>query len=469
MNVWPLKFRELAGGDLLFADDAGGFFLSDQYFLERYAGDQLNPVDQAFLSDNGHAFVKQGDADWTSFAYRWSRRQHRAGALSYVILVPTLRCNLACGYCQVSRAAETARGYDWTEETLAEVLAFLDREGGEQIKVEFQGGEPLLRVDMLERVRAFCRERFKAPQFVVCTNLQRLGEREWAFLVAEDTFISTSLDGDSATHQRQRTHGAEATAAFFANLAEAVRRFGPERISALPTIDIENPPSFDGLVDAFEAHGIRSIYLRPVNYQGFARRSRPVADHLARWNRLYGDFIDFLIARNERTGTAFEEYYFSHCLKRVLRPGIDGHVDLRNPTNFASDYMVVDHDGRLYPTDEARMLTRIGLIDLAIGTVAGGVDKALVASLNGSSLNNFDADCIHCVYQPFCGTDAVDDVSRYGRIDLPRPDTWFCGRHTAVFDKVFEVMRRKDAAAQASLAHWLDIGAWRDDMLPVHL
>lgn len=469
MNVWPLKFRELAGGDVLFADDAGGFFLSNPDFLERYAKDQLSPADWAFLSINGHAFSEHGDADWTSFAYRWAQRQHRAGSLNYVILVPTLRCNLACGYCQVSRAAETARGYDWSEDTLAEVVAFLDREGGEQIKIEFQGGEPLLRVDILEKVRAFCRARFKAPQFVVCTNLQRLGEREWAFLDAEDTFISTSLDGDRTTHQRQRTHSAGATSAFFDNLAEALQRFGPDRISALPTIDIESPPSFTELVDTFESYGICSIYLRPVNYQGFARRGRPVVDHLVRWNRFHSDFIDFLIARNAQTGTCMEEYYFSHCLKRVLRAAADGHVDLRNPTNFASDYLVIDRDGRLYPTDEARMLTRIGLIDLAIGTVGAGIDRNLVASLNGSSMNNYDSDCIHCVYQPFCGTDAIDDVSRYGRVDLPRADTWFCGRQTAVFDKVFEVMHRHDPAAQWSLARWLDIGAWRDNMVPVHI
>lgn len=469
MNIWPLKFREFADGDVLFADDAGGFFLSDGRFLERYALDTLNSADRAFLSIAGHAFSERGDADWTSFAYRWSQRQNRAGGLSYVILVPTLRCNLACGYCQVSRAAETAHGYDWSDETLAEVLAFLDREAGEQIKVEFQGGEPLLRVDILEKVRTFCRSRFKAPQFVVCTNLQRLGEREWAFLDAEDTFISTSLDGDRATHQRQRTHSAEATAAFFGNLAEAVRRFGPDRVSALPTIDIESPPPFGELVDTFEAHGIRSIYLRPVNYQGFARRSRPVSDHLARWNEFYNRFIDFLIERNAQTGDCMEEYYFSHCLKRVLHPGMDGHVDLRNPTNFASDYLVIDHDGRLYPTDEARMLSRVGLIDLAIGTVAGGIDRSMVASLNASSFNNYDPDCVHCVYQPFCGMDVIDDVSRYGRIDLPRADTWFCGRHMAVFDKVFEVMRRSDPAARHSLANWLDIGAWRDDMVPVHV
>ena len=39
-----------------------------------------------------------------------------------------------------------ARGYDW-DETLADVLRFLDSLETDQIKVEFQGGEPLLRID----------------------------------------------------------------------------------------------------------------------------------------------------------------------------------------------------------------------------------------------------------------------------------------------------------------------------------
>jgi sulfatase maturation enzyme AslB (radical SAM superfamily) len=269
VTVWPLKFRENADG-LLFADDAGGFFKSDPRFLERYVSDKLSDADAVFLRDGGHTFDSEFDLSWTSFAYRWSRRQSRQQRLSYVILVPTLRCNLACGYCQVSRAPEGAQGFDWTNETLNDVLTFLAGVEGPDIKVEFQGGEPLLRVDLLERVRDFCRSRFAEVQFVVCTNLQHLGSREWAFLEADDTFISTSLDGDRATHERQRTHEAGRTDAFFSNLEEAVSRFAPGKISALPTVDVTNPPDFEALLDNFERYGIRSVYLRPITTRDLA-------------------------------------------------------------------------------------------------------------------------------------------------------------------------------------------------------
>ncbi|MDT9694272.1 4Fe-4S cluster-binding domain-containing protein, partial [Streptomyces sp. P9(2023)] len=81
---------------------------------------------------------------------------------------------LTCGYCQVSRVSETAKGFDWNEETLEAVLQFLNQLSTTSIKIEFQGGEPLLRLDILEKVRAFCRQRFESAQFVVCTNLQNL-------------------------------------------------------------------------------------------------------------------------------------------------------------------------------------------------------------------------------------------------------------------------------------------------------
>ena len=157
MTVWPLRFRKVEGGPLLFADDAGGFFVSDQQFLTRYANNSLTNRDQAFLLSNGHAFGDVGDPDYLAFAYRWTVRQNVGRELAYVILVPTLRCNLACNYCQVSRAAEEAPGYDWTEGILADVIGFLDRLTSKNIKIEFQGGEPLLRPDLLRTVRSHCR------------------------------------------------------------------------------------------------------------------------------------------------------------------------------------------------------------------------------------------------------------------------------------------------------------------------
>ncbi|TGV11386.1 His-Xaa-Ser system radical SAM maturase HxsB [Mesorhizobium sp. M8A.F.Ca.ET.173.01.1.1] len=468
MNVWPLKFREMPDGSVLFCDDAGGFFRSDQAFLDRYAGDSLSATDCAFLKEGNHGYDREFDLPWTSFAYRWARRQSKPKKMNYVILVPTLRCNLACGYCQVSRAPENARGFDWSAETLAGVLLFLGGLEGPDIKIEFQGGEPLLRVDLLEAVRGFCREKFSQSQFVVCTNLQALDERAWAFLDADDTFISTSLDGDRVTHERQRTHNREATDAFFRNIEAAVSRYPTGKISALPTVDVANPPDFEALLDNYERYGIRSVYLRPINHQGFARKIQQGDNVLARWNRLHSEFIDLLIARNHRTGRCMEEYYFSQCLKRVLRFDADNHVDIRNPNFFASDYVVIDHDGRFYPSDEARMLSRIGRIDLSIGDVGTDIDREKVNVLDSRAFNHFDPDCIHCPYQPFCGTDVIDDISRYGRIDVPRPDTWFCGRHLSLFDKVFEVLYRKDEPARASVAAWLGVGGWDDSMASRH-
>ncbi|RWQ22731.1 His-Xaa-Ser system radical SAM maturase HxsB [Mesorhizobium sp.] len=468
MTIWPLKFRPNKAGGLNFADDAGGFFRSDDRFLERYAGDNLSEADSAFLHRHGHAFDEIDDLSYTGFAYRWAARQSYPRPTSYVILVPTLRCNLACNYCQVSRADERALGYDWTEETVQAVLRFLGGLNCSDIKVEFQGGEPLLRVDLLERVRSFARERFSKAEFVVCTNLQNLGPAEWAFLEAEDTFISTSIDGDRVTHQRQRTKTTEKTEQFFGNLQAAVDRFGSHRISALPTIDPDRPPDLDAIVETFTEYGIHSIYLRPVNHQGFARKRFASNSSTDRWNAIYGAFIDLLIERNATGNTPVEEYYFVHCLRRVLKAGLDKHVDLRNPNFLGRDYLVVDFDGRFYPTDEARMLTRIGQIDLSIGNVFDGLERDKLSLLNENATNAFDPDCIHCPYQAFCGVDLIDDISRSARVDRPKHETDFCRRHMFIFDKVFDLIYSDEPKARKSLALWTGVSEFPSELRPVH-
>ena len=77
MNVWPLKFRELPDGSMLFSDAAGGFFKADNGFLDRYVVDDLSAADKSFLKEGSHSFDWELDLPWTSFAYRWSRRQSR--------------------------------------------------------------------------------------------------------------------------------------------------------------------------------------------------------------------------------------------------------------------------------------------------------------------------------------------------------------------------------------------------------
>ena len=466
-TVWPLRFRP-SGDQLLFTNEAGGWFASDESFLQRYATDTLTVEDTNFLKRRGHAFDRERDLSYSAFLRRWANR-HAAPIrqIGYLILVPTLRCNLACDYCQVSRAPEGAKGFDWTEETLAHVLTFIDTIELDAIKIEFQGGEPMLRLDLLSRVRQHCRERFKQVQFVVCSNFQHVTDDVWAFFDSEDTYLSTSIDGDPATQLRQRTHDSELADNFFENIAAFIDRFGPDRISALPTVDLTHPVQPRDLIDAYESRGFRSIYLRPVNWHGFARRRPSVSNEMDTWTRYHRRFVDELIERNF-AGARLEEFYLTHAIRRVLRSGLDGHVDIRNPSLAGDSYLVVDYDGTLYPSDEARMMSRVGQIDLSIGSIGTGIDREKVNTINSWSFNDLDPDCQHCAFQPYCGTDIVDDISRYGRVDLPRTETWFCQRHTALFDLIFELLRSCDPKVQHSMRIWAGVGALPSFLSEVH-
>jgi His-Xaa-Ser system radical SAM maturase HxsB len=387
--------------------------------------------------------------------YTEARRRAVPGPLDYLILVPTLRCNLACSYCQVSRAAANASGFDWSHETLASTLNFVRSLDTSALKIEFQGGEPTLRPDLIEAVLNAVPKDVDAS-FVICTNLQEVDERVLAVFDRPDVSISTSLDGPISLHARQRQGSERRAERFAANLELLLSRYGPEKISALPTIDPSCPPEPDELIEAFAAYGFHSIYLRPINYQGFARKRHAHARETdERWSAYHRRFIERLVERNfADRSRVLEESYFSLILRRIFRPGNDRHVDLRNPNPLGRDYVVIDYDGRAYPTDEARMLTRSGVIDLAIGDIENGWNTSARDALDAASTLDGDPACERCAYKPYCGRDLIDDISRYGTIDLPRGETEFCRRHLALFDLAFSMIHSADEKVRYSLGRW---------------
>lgn len=452
----PLRLRPLDAARVLAVDDAGGFFAGGPAFLDRLDDDGLSAADMAFLRRNGHAIGEEDALGRAAHVRGVADRIVRAGPLDYFILVPTLRCNLSCSYCQVSRVAETRSGFDWSDDTLHAVLTMLDGVAATRVKIEFQGGEPTLRPDLIRMVMERC-ARFDHAEFVVCTNLQSIDEDTMAILDRPDVFVSTSLDGDAVTHSSNRTGGSEATEAFHANLRMLIDRYGPTKVSALPTVDPASPPEIDALIDAYADIGLDSIFLRPINYQGFARkRHRDSREQDEAWRGYYERFVRRIIERNwgDRS-RVLEETYLSVALRRIFRPNSERHVDLRNPNPMGMDYVVVDHDGTLYPTDEARMLARSGVIDLSIGHVSTGWDEPKRDLLNAGATNQFDEACRRCAYQPFCGRDVVDDLARYGRIDMPRLETAFCRRHMHLFDLAFGLIYSDDPAVRHSLSRWL--------------
>lgn len=468
MERFSLRKRFVGANRAIFTNRAGRFFLAEGAAVDQV--ESAEPPNEAFrfLLRHGHAAEAADALAAYSHGVQVEARDTIAGKLDYLILVPTLRCNLACSYCQVSRADVDRPGFDWTDGTLARVLALIDTIEGPSIKVEFQGGEPTLRLDLVRAVIERC-ERFEFRSFVICTNLSEVGSDLLELLERPDLSLSTSLDGDTLVHMRQRTGDEVRTAQFEENLESVLSRFGPGKVSALPTINQADLPTAESLIDAYTRFGFESIYLRPINYQGFARKRHPSSrNEHTQWWAWYDGFIEALIARNFADRShVLEESYLSLCLRRIFRPGLDRHVDLRNPNPMGVDYLVVDYDGRIYPTDEARMLTRSGVIDLAIGDLENGYDSEMRRMLDHHSTSHGDPVCDACPYQPWCGRDIVDDLARYGRIDVLRDQTFFCERHTHMFDLAMSLIYSDRADVQYSLARWLGLAADRLPAQPV--
>src|ERR1700712_3513356 len=109
------------------------------------------------------------------------RLRSRMGFLRQVtplhIFVVTLRCEHSCPYCQVSRQSTDRSRFDMTVETAMRALDIAFASPARRIKIEFQGGEPLLNFPMIKTIVAAARARpGKKVDFVIASNLALLDD-----------------------------------------------------------------------------------------------------------------------------------------------------------------------------------------------------------------------------------------------------------------------------------------------------
>ena len=454
MTVTPFRFRPVSDR-MLVTNEAGDYAFFAPDVVERLFGDSLSNEELQVLRDLS-VLVEDGD-EWrlTSLMRRVrSTHSQKPDRLSYLIVIPTLRCDLSCSYCQVSRAPLDAKGFDWTDDRLAQFERFVGTIEGDHLKLEFQGGEPTLRPDLLSRIIEICQRRFKTAEFAICTNLTRITPEIETIFARDDVVISTSIDGPPAIMTANRTGADELSQAVFGNLDYIVGKYGPEKVSALPTVTDQVLDKPKELIDFYVSLGFQSIFLRPVNYMGFARKAYgDLSQDTVTWNRFYRRALEYIVDIND--DRYFEEFYLSLMVRSIFGGMRHGYVDLRSPSRFASDYCVIDFDGTLYPSDEARMLSRTRSVDLSIGAMAEGFDVEKIAQLNQHAINQVHPDCIHCAYMPYCGIDIIDDMSRYGRTDIPKHETWFCQRQISLFDLIFEKVASQDRRYLSVFLKWL--------------
>ena len=457
VNYFPFMFREI-GSKTLITTDFGDPRFYDRGVVQRLYSNSLSEDEKIELSDQSVLVSEQEKWKWLSASLRArSRYRSHSDKLSYLIVIPTLRCNLDCSYCQVSRAPEGASGYDLTPDNLLRLKEFIVGNGSTGMKIEFQGGECTLRLDLVRDIIDSTDKVFEGVEYVLCTNLSEISPELRALAGNSRVSISTSLDGDVQAMQLNRTNNAVLASDTLSNIGEAIDLFGADRVSALPTITEQQISDPWSVVNSYLSLGFGGVFLRPVNYQGFARKSHAELSKASKaWNRFYGDALEIIREVNQKH--YFEEFYIASLLRSIFTYEPLGYVDFQSPAKYGSRYVVVDYDGALYPTDESRMLSRMRHIDLSIGSLETGIDVDKLRPINEAAVHHVHQDCIHCVYKPFCGIDLVDDLSRYNRIDYMKHLSWFCNRQMFAFDFIFSRIADNDRDWLSLFGKWLTKG-----------
>lgn len=460
LQLLPLRFERLEPGRVAAANLVGDMLLLSDEELGRLVTLDVQPGDGLYERACEKLLISRaGDKAWMQIlAMRLrSRMAYLSAATALHIFVVTLRCEHSCPYCQVSRRSTDAAAFDMSESYAMKALDIALSAPPPVIKLEFQGGEPLLNFTLIRHVveaaETHAPARGKSVEFVIATNLALLTDDVLAYCRAHRIMLSTSLDGPEDLHNRNRPRpGGNSHELAVTGIVRARQTLGHDRVSALMTTTEASLGRVEDIVDEYLRLDLGGIFLRPLSPYGFAVKTRWFDKYdVARWLEFYERGLRHILRVN-RQGRFFREFYASLLLKRLLTDQPTGYVDLRSPAGIGLGALVYNYDGRVFASDEGRMLAEMGDNTFELGHLTDTNYSSLVTSdslidLVGRSLTQCSPECSSCAFEPHCGSDPVYHHATQGDPVGIKPLSGFCSRQKGIFKLLLHILQTDDEDA----------------------
>lgn len=456
----PMRLISLDSDRHVLTNFAGEYIVLPKNLVRQLIYHQLDMKSPVYDELKAKHFVLDGDSsaalDLLAVKYR-TKQSLLANFTSLFMFVVTLRCEHSCPYCQVSRQSLDRHAYDMKPEIAENAIDFMFRTPSKFIKVEFQGGEPLLNFALIrqitEGVRARNESERREVQFVIATNLALLTDEILDFCQKHEILISTSLDGPRQLHNANRPRpGGDSYQLAEQGIRRVRESLGRDRVSALMTTTAASLSCPEEIVDEYVRQGFSSLFLRPLSPYGFAVKTGVAAGYtVEQWLEFYKASLAYIIHLNLR-GIPFREEYSSLILRKMLTPYPTGYVDLQSPAGIGIAGLVFNYDGEIYASDEARMLAETGDRSFRLGNLA--TDSFEDAMLSDTLLDVLSATmtesvpmCVDCGFQPYCGSDPVYHHATQGDIVGFKPSSGFCQRNMGIMRHLIHLLEDDEQAA----------------------
>lgn len=383
---------------------------------------------------------------------------------SLFMFVVSLRCEHSCPYCQVSRQSQDRREFDMKVSDADRALEFVFDSPAPAVKIEFQGGEPLLNFGLIKHVVIEAKQRNLASakdlQFVIATNLALITSEVLEFCAEHAIQISTSLDGPRELHNENRPRpGGDSYERTIEGIRQVRQTLGNDAVSALMTTTRDSLEYPEAIVDEYVAQGFTSIFLRWLSPFGFAVKTGAVKSYTTEeWIDFYKRGLSHILRLN-RNGVAIREEYATLLLRKMLTPFPTGYVDLQSPAGIGIAALAFNYDGTIYASDEARMLAEMGDDEFCLGHLSTETFESVMTSEKlvsylAATMTESMPMCSDCGIQPYCGSDPVYHYATQGDAVGFKPASGFCLRQMEITKHLVRLLT-DDPEAGGVLRSWI--------------
>ena len=431
---------------------------------------KLDVNSDAFLNLKSKHIVTNTDiapiVDMLAVKYR-TKKAFLNDFTSLHMVVVTLRCNSDCQYCQVTREEKNSKQCDMTIRTAKKIVDLIFKSPSSNIKIEFQGGEPILNYSIVKYIVKYAKKlnkKYKKQlEFVICTNLTLSDKAIFRFFKKHNVYISTSLDGPKELHDKNRIlqDGKGSYDIVINRINEARSVMGEDGVDALMTTTNLSLKYSKEIVDEYIKRGFHGIFIRALNPYGFAKkREKEVGYSTDEFIKFYKEVLMYIIDLNIKR-TFFMEYYATLFLTRILTPFSTGFVDLQSPTGAGIQGVIYNYDGNVYVADEGRMLAAMGDKRFLMGNVYKSTYKELFCSnMMIDLIKNSCLECLpmcsYCAFQTYCGADPVRNYSTQGDIIGYRPTSEVCKKNKAIIQFLMGLIEENNDEIMDVFWSWIN-------------
>jgi His-Xaa-Ser system radical SAM maturase HxsB len=318
----------------------------------------------------------------------------------------------------------------------------------------------------LARNRAYGKE----LGFTMVSNLAMMDEEKLAFLVDRKVQICTSIDGPEALHTKQRVlpmdNSHRQAVKWIERINKAYIDLGLDpslyHVEALLTTTREALKIPKQIIDTFVGLGCRAIFLRPVDPFGFAEKTKKVIEYdRSAFHEFYRTAFEYMLDLN-RKGEQVLERYAAIFLTKILGDDDPNFLDIRSPSGSGLGALAYNYDGRIFTSDEGRMMAETGEGMFHIGDVQTSKYRDLmkhptVRALVMASIRDVQPDCASCTYATYCGIQPEHNFRSLGSIFGRMRESTLCSVHKGIQDYLFEKLREDDPATVETLRRWTTV------------